>query len=121
MRLAAAPLTDIGSAQPRPGSNIKSMLPPSVTPVPRVKVTGFVTGSSPANVRVLATTVLLSAAVAGLARHLIVNSTESMPLGLYWLSRGQPPHRRDLVAFPDNVRELVHDRRYLPDGALLLK
>jgi type IV secretory pathway protease TraF len=74
-------------------------------------------------VRVLAATVLLSAAFAGLARHLIVNCTESMPLGLYWLARGQPPHRRDLVAFPipDNVRELVHDRRYLPDGALLLK
>ncbi|HXX67204.1 MAG TPA: conjugative transfer signal peptidase TraF [Polyangiaceae bacterium] len=73
--------------------------------------------------RVLGTTILLSVATSLLARHLIVNCTESMPLGLYWLSRGSRPRSGDLVAFPvpSDVASLVRARRYLPDGALLLK
>jgi conjugative transfer signal peptidase TraF len=68
-------------------------------------------------------TVGLSIGACMLARHLIVNCTGSMPLGLYWLSRGRLPGLGDLVAFPipKDVRSLVRERRYLPDGALLLK
>lgn len=68
-------------------------------------------------------TILLSIALSLLAHHLIVNCTVSMPLGLYWLSRGASPRAGDLVAFPvpRNVDSLVRERRYLPDGALLLK
>lgn len=72
---------------------------------------------------VSAATLCLSMASCLLARHLILNCTASMPLGLYWLSRGARPRSADLVAFPvpENVRALVRERRYLPDRAMLLK
>ena len=58
-----------------------------------------------------------------LASHLIWNWTPSLPLGLYWLSRGGAPGRAALVAFPvpAHVRALVADRRYLPPRAMLIK
>ena len=58
-----------------------------------------------------------------LASHLVWNWTPSVPLGLYWLSRGASPARGELVAFavPPNVAALVHERRYLPVGAMLVK
>jgi conjugative transfer signal peptidase TraF len=58
-----------------------------------------------------------------LAWHLVWNWTPSLPLGLYWLSRGASPARGKLVAFPvpGSVQDLVRDRRYLPPGAMLIK
>ena len=58
-----------------------------------------------------------------LAWHLVWNWTPSLPLGLYWLSRGAPAAPGALVAFPVPVavRDLVADRRYLPPGAMLVK
>ena len=68
-------------------------------------------------------TALLSVGLGLVANHLIVNCTRSLPLGLYWISRGTGPGRGDLVAVPvpASVRTLVRERRYLPEGALLLK
>lgn len=78
--------------------------------------------------RVVAGVVALALALAGLAAgvgsHLIWNRTPSMPIGLYWLDRGRRTLVRNaLVAFPipDAVRGLVHERRYLPDDAVILK
>jgi conjugative transfer signal peptidase TraF len=58
-----------------------------------------------------------------LASHLVWNRTPSMPLGLYWLSRGAPPTRGRLVGFPvpADVANLVRGRNYLPPGAMLVK
>lgn len=55
--------------------------------------------------------------------HLVWNATPSMPLGLYWVGGAGPIERGAIVALriPANVRRLVRERRYLPDGALLLK
>jgi conjugative transfer signal peptidase TraF len=71
----------------------------------------------------LGITIVLAAGCAALARHLLLNVTESMPVGIYWLAPGQAPRRGDRVAFPipPAVERLVHARAYLPDGALLLK
>ena len=67
---------------------------------------------------------VLSGALASLvASRLIWNGTPSLPLGLYLRVERQHPRAHDLVALrvPMNVRPLVHERRYLPDGSLLLK
>jgi conjugative transfer signal peptidase TraF len=55
--------------------------------------------------------------------HLLWNWTPSLPLGLYWVSPGAPVNVGALVAFPvpADVRALVHERNYLPPGALLVK
>ena len=71
-----------------------------------------------------AATALTSALACLLASHLVWNWTPSLPLGLYWLSKGaRPPSSGTLVAFPvpDAVRDLVVARRYLPAGAWLVK
>jgi conjugative transfer signal peptidase TraF len=75
------------------------------------------------HVRVAVAAALFSALACILAWHLIWNWTPSLPLGLYWLSRGAPPARGELVAFPvpSNVEDLVRDRKYLPPGAMLVK
>lgn len=62
--------------------------------------------------------------VAGMVgSHLVYNWTASVPIGLYWLTRGEQLQRGDVVAFgvPPRVEQLVEERRYLPRGALLLK
>ena len=66
---------------------------------------------------------IITAGACALAYHLIYNWTESLPLGFYWLERDVEPARGELVAFPipDDVRQLVHERRYVPDGAYLVK
>lgn len=66
---------------------------------------------------------VLSAATCVLASHLLCNLTRSMPLGLYWLHRGAPVARGDVVAFsvPAAVRPLVRERHYLVERAWLLK
>jgi conjugative transfer signal peptidase TraF len=75
------------------------------------------------NVCVARVTALLSAACALLAAHLVVNLTPSLPRGVYWLSKVTALAHGDLVAFPipEGVRDLVHERRYLPDRAFLIK
>jgi conjugative transfer signal peptidase TraF len=73
---------------------------------------------------VVAAAALASVATCALARHLLINLTRSMPLGLYWMCLDPGDLREgDLVAFrpPLAVRALVRDRGYLPDGAFLLK
>jgi len=72
----------------------------------------------------LGTSAALSASACVLASHLIWNRTPSLPLGLYWLSTHESLSAvGDIVAFPvpADVRQLVHDRRYLLDGDVLLK
>ena len=68
-------------------------------------------------------TILLIVPVCALASHLIYNRTASLPIGWYWVERSVKPVRGDMVAFPVpvSVKGLVHERRYLPDGAYLVK
>jgi conjugative transfer signal peptidase TraF len=75
------------------------------------------------HVRLALATTLLCALACLLAGHLIWNWTPSLPLGLYWLSRGAAPGPGKLVAFPvpANVQDLVLARNYLPPGAMLVK
>ena len=64
-----------------------------------------------------------SALACMLASHLIWNRTASLPLGLYYRSSETRPYEGGLVALrvPPTVRPLVHERRYLPDGSLIIK
>jgi conjugative transfer signal peptidase TraF len=75
------------------------------------------------HLRLFAATAVAASLACILASHLIWNWTPSLPLGLYWLSRGGAPGRAALVAFPvpAHVRALVADRRYLPPRAMLIK
>jgi conjugative transfer signal peptidase TraF len=65
---------------------------------------------------------LVAIAKASLTGHLLINYTPSVPRGIYWMSPGEIPVRGDLVAIPipDNIRELVVERRYLPPTIKLL-
>lgn len=65
---------------------------------------------------------VLVAAKLALSGHLLINFTPSIPRGLYWIYIGETPKRGDLVALPipENVRELVYDRRYVPRSIKLL-
>lgn len=53
---------------------------------------------------------------------IVHNTTESLPLGFYWVS-DRAPKIGDLVVLetPPYVKQLVHDRHYLPEGDRLLK
>ena len=56
--------------------------------------------------------------------ELVVNTSPSMPSGVYWIARGAAPIVRGsvvLFAPPDGVRELIYGRGWLPDGIPLLK
>jgi len=66
--------------------------------------------------------VLLSAGKYCLAGRLLINYTPSIPRGVYWISHGEVPRRGELVAFPipDSVRQLLHERRYVPASVQLL-
>lgn len=73
---------------------------------------------------VVASSALVTGGACALASHLLVNVTRSMPLGLYAIRGVRGPLAPGaLVAFPipPAVRDLVRDRHYLMDGALLLK
>ena len=74
-------------------------------------------------VRTWATTLVATALVSVVASHLVYNWTASLPPGFYWLKHNATPRRSELVAFPipADVIELVRDRRYLPDGAYIVK
>lgn len=54
---------------------------------------------------------------------LIYNATDSLPHGLYFVVRKALYRRGELVVFPipASVSELVRQRRWLPDGAFLIK
>jgi conjugative transfer signal peptidase TraF len=76
--------------------------------------------------RVAGVTAVAVAVTCLVASHLIWNRTPSLPLGLYWLSRGVTATAAKpgaLVAFavPEAVRGLVEERHYLPPGAMLVK
>ena len=69
---------------------------------------------------VCAVTTGLACAVAS---HLIWNRTPSLPLGVYMRTPSGCVGEGALVALriPPAVRTLIHERRYLPDGSLLIK
>ena len=54
---------------------------------------------------------------------LVVNTSPSMPSGVYWITRAAPMERGSVVLFapPDGVRELIYGRGWLPNGMPLLK
>lgn len=54
---------------------------------------------------------------------LVVNTSPSMPSGVYWITRAAPMERGSVVLFapPDGVRELIYGRGWLPSGMPLLK
>ena len=74
-------------------------------------------------VRVFGATALASALACLFASRLVWNATPSLPLGLYWLSRGSAAEKGRLLAFPvpPSAQDLVRERRYLPPGAFLVK
>lgn len=77
--------------------------------------------------------VLVAAVAAGLStggaewlgRHLLLNRTDSLPHGLYWLGPVRPggPRPGDVVALPvpAAVRDVVRERGYLPPRGVLMK
>jgi conjugative transfer signal peptidase TraF len=73
--------------------------------------------------RVLALCVITTSLACIVAAHLVWNRTPSLPLGVYVRTPGVRVGEGVLVALPvpAAVRTLVHDRRYLPDGSLLIK
>jgi conjugative transfer signal peptidase TraF len=73
--------------------------------------------------RLLAVSALTTALSCIVASHLIWNRTASLPRGLYLRSSETRAHEGRLVALrvPPRVRLLVHERRYLPAGSLLIK
>lgn len=54
---------------------------------------------------------------------LVVNTSPSMPSGVYWITRDAPVERGSVVLFapPDGVRGLIYGRGWLPEGVPLLK
>ena len=69
--------------------------------------------------------VSLAAAVAARAvcRHITINITRSLPLGLYWITSDHDPDRGSIVVLfpPATIRELIAERHYLPTAVPLLK
>lgn len=54
---------------------------------------------------------------------IIYNATDSLPHGLYLVVQKPDYERGDLVVFPvpESVKAMVRQRRWLPDGAFLIK
>lgn len=73
--------------------------------------------------RVLAATAVACGMSSFVGSQLVYNWTESVPRGLYWLTRSSDVDRGALVAaaVPASVQRLVRERQYLPSGAMLLK
>ena len=65
---------------------------------------------------------LVVTSLASLPTKLIYNSSESAPIGLYWID-DRPAERGDyvLVQVPDSMRNLVVERGYLPPDVPLIK
>jgi conjugative transfer signal peptidase TraF len=70
----------------------------------------------------IAGALVLLAGQRALSGRLLINYTPSIPQGIYWVSPGAAPERGDLVAFPipENVRELLYERGYIPRSIQLL-
>ena len=69
---------------------------------------------------VFAVAVLIEAS----GHELVVNTSPSMPFGLYWVTRSATTLQRGsavLFVPPDDIRALIYGRRWLPDGMPLLK
>lgn len=65
-----------------------------------------------------------AAAIDASGHELVVNTSPSMPSGLYWIARGVAPTQRGsvvLFAPPDDMRDLIYGRGWLRDGTPLLK
>jgi len=64
-----------------------------------------------------------AALIAASGHELVVNTSPSMPSGLYWIARDAPMERGSVVLFapPDGVRELIYGRGWLREGMPLLK
>jgi len=72
----------------------------------------------------IASAFAVAAAIDASGHALVVNTSPSMPSGLYWIARGVAPVQRGSVALfapPDDVRALIYGRGWLPDGTPLLK
>ena len=65
---------------------------------------------------------LAAASFVSLPKKLIYNGSQSAPIGVYWIDQKRVL-RGDyaLVRVPERVRELVEDRRYLPQKVPFLK
>jgi conjugative transfer signal peptidase TraF len=66
----------------------------------------------------------VAAAIDASGHKLVVNTSPSMPSGLYWITRGVAPMQRGSVVLfvpPDDMRALIYRRGWLPDGTPLLK
>ena len=65
---------------------------------------------------------LVVTSLTSLPTKLIYNSSESAPIGLYWID-DRPAERGDyvLVRVPDRVRNLVVERGYLPPDVPIIK
>lgn len=68
---------------------------------------------------------VVSGEAIGFSGHeLVVNTSPSMPRGLYWIALGPEPARRgEIVVFmpPDAVGAMIYDRGWLANGVPLLK
>lgn len=77
----------------------------------------------------LAAGVILATFLAGNALQasgyeLVVNTSPSMPLGLYWMTRGAAPLQRGAVVMfvpPDGIGAMIYGRGWLRRGTPLLK
>jgi conjugative transfer signal peptidase TraF len=98
---------------------------PRPSPEPRERRGGHGEAARPARtvLGLLAVSALTTALACLVASHLIWNRTPSMPLGVYARTPSVRVDEGVLVALrvPASVRPLVHERRYLPDGSLLIK
>jgi conjugative transfer signal peptidase TraF len=77
----------------------------------------------------LAAFVVVAAFAAGCAieltgHALIVNVSPSMPIGVYWITRGTASVAHGSIVWfvpPERVQALIYGRGWLPNGTLLLK
>lgn len=55
--------------------------------------------------------------------RIVYNGTDSIPIGLYWISQNKIYSRNDLVIFkPDNeIKKIVLERNWLPENGYLMK
>ncbi len=73
---------------------------------------------------IVATAFSVGKVIEASGHQLIVNTSPSMPSGIYWMVRNERSVRRgDVVMFapPDAVGAMVYERGWLPDGMPLLK
>ncbi|UJQ94135.1 S26 family signal peptidase [Mariluticola halotolerans] len=71
---------------------------------------------------VISATVLMSATLIELPKKLVYNGSSSSRIGFYWIDEG-PIELGDFVLIyaPENARELIETRHYLPPNVPLIK